>query len=64
MTYDIKDFTVWQRVQLHPATDLWMKGARFGEIVSIGKRYLHVRLDATGKIVRLAPRNVCEIVSL
>mgnify|MGYP000882881904 CR=1 FL=1 len=38
-----------QRVGLHPATDLWMRGARFGTVtgtaISNGKDMLMVALD-------------------
>jgi len=39
------DFSVGDRVELHPATDMWMRGARFGTVVKIGRTYVHVRLD-------------------
>lgn len=54
----MEDFTVGARVQLHPATDLWMRGARFGEIVKVGRKWLHVKVDRTGKVVKLSPSNV------
>lgn len=41
------------RVELSPATDLWMRGARYGEIVKAGKSIMTVKLDATGKTVRI-----------
>ena len=42
------------RVQLSPATDWWMRGARYGEIVKIGKSgMVHVKLDATGRTIRI-----------
>lgn len=31
--YDGVAYQVGDRVELHPATDLWMRGARFGEVV-------------------------------
>ena len=49
------------RVQLHPATDLWMRGARYGEVVKLGTKYAHIKLDATGKIVHISPDNLIEI---
>lgn len=51
------------RVQLHPATDLWMRGARYGEVVKVTNKSYHVRLDATGKVVRLTDRSIGEVVS-
>jgi len=49
------------RVQLHPATDWFMRGARYGTIERAGHNHLSVRLDATGRIVRLAPRDIQEV---
>jgi hypothetical protein len=49
------DFAVGQRVALHPATDLWMMGARFGEVTAIGRKAVSVRLDATGHVIRAEP---------
>ena len=58
------------RVQLHPATDAWMQGDRYGEIVGLGNRREYVdrstgehtfmrpyrvKLDKSGRIVRLHP---------
>jgi hypothetical protein len=31
--YDGKSYGVGDRVELHPGTDLWMRGARYGEVV-------------------------------
>lgn len=31
--YDGRAYTVGSRVELHPGTDLWMRGARHGEVV-------------------------------
>lgn len=43
----IRIFKKGDRVELHPALDLWMRGARYdGEVVKIGPRVCHVRLDA------------------
>lgn len=58
----LQDFTVGQRVELHPATDLWMMGARFGVVTLIGRKYVHVKLDRGNHwIVRLSPRHVIPI---
>lgn len=43
-----------ERVQLSPHLDLWMRGARYGEVVKRTRLYTHVRLDATGRVVKLA----------
>lgn len=38
-------FKVGDRVQLHPATDLWMRGARFGTVTKTGRSLVTVELD-------------------
>jgi hypothetical protein len=55
-------FQVGQRVQLHPATDRWMMGDRYGEVVKVGKVLVHVKLDKSRKIAKLHPSNVVEII--
>lgn len=30
--YDGKEYSVGDRVELHPGTDLWMRGARYGTV--------------------------------
>ncbi len=46
-------------MELHPATDAWMSGDRFGAIVA---RYedgtLTVRMDKSQKLYKVAPRDV------
>jgi hypothetical protein len=46
--YDGKYYSVGDRVELHPATDLWMSGARFGVVIGrvpTKKDEVRVRLD-------------------
>jgi len=31
--YDGKPYGIGDRVEIHPGTDLWMMGARYGEVV-------------------------------
>ena len=38
-------FSIGDRVELHPAHDLWMRGARFGTVEKLGTKWVHVRLD-------------------
>jgi len=50
--YDGAPYIVGDRVEIHPATDLWMMGARYGEVIgtSLTKRdRVKVRLDKMGK---------------
>jgi hypothetical protein len=41
-----------QRVQSHPATDCWMRGEKFGTVTQIGRKYIHVLMDRSGKVRR------------
>ena len=61
MDNTIKDFTVGQRVQMHPATDLFMRGARFGDVVSIGRKVIRVKLDKLSRPISVAPRNLLPV---
>jgi len=36
------------RVQLSPATDAWMAGDRFGEVVKLGTKFVHLGCDPGG----------------
>lgn len=46
--YDGNGYTVGDRVELHPGTDLWMRGARYGSVVGLSltpNDRVRVRLD-------------------
>jgi hypothetical protein len=46
--YDGSAYTVGSRVELHPGTDLWMQGARFGVVTGMSltpRDRVKVRLD-------------------
>lgn len=51
-------FETGNRVQLHPGTDLWMRGDRYGEVVEVTKTRVRVKLDKSGRKVWLQGRNV------
>jgi hypothetical protein len=51
--YPVSAFPPATRVELHPSTDLWMSGARYGAIVSAGYSRVKVRLDINGREVNL-----------
>jgi hypothetical protein len=43
---------VGKRIELHPGTDLWMRGARFGTVLSITPKGLYrVKLDKWPKVI-------------
>lgn len=50
---------VGDRCGMHPATDAWMRGERFGTIERVGRRgCVWVRLDASGRLRRVALVNL------
>lgn len=52
--YDGKGYGVGDRVELHPGTDLWMRGARFGTVEGTSltpKDRVKVRLDRGDRLV-------------
>lgn len=54
------DFLPGERVQLHPATDLWMMGAKYGTVVKVTKTRVHVKLDI-GRTVRLSGEYLAHV---
>lgn len=61
MTASPKDFRVGQRVQMHPATDAWMQGDRYGQIETLGRVYLHVKMDRSQRMLPMLPENVLAV---
>lgn len=57
----LEQFTVGDRVELHPATDRWMRGDRFGTVVKLGRRYVHVALDRSGDTRQFSPESVVRL---
>ena len=57
----VDQFRVNDRVQLHPATDRWMMGDQYGTVVQLGRKHLHVKMDRSGKTIRVSPGNIYEI---
>jgi len=69
-------FKKGERVQLHAATDDWMRGDRYGEVLGYGRkakyrdretgvifelRPVRVKLDKSGKVKRFHPDNVLPL---
>ena len=47
------------RVELHPGTDLWMRGARFGNVTEVtADRVVVVRVDGVRKLFRCSPHYI------
>ncbi len=51
------------RVELHPAYDLWMRGAKYGTVVKIKDEIAHVRMDhpQVRKLAKIPIRDLTEI---
>lgn len=56
-------FRKGERVQLHPATDQWMAGDRYGTVTGGGKRggAVRVKMDRSGKSVRVCAENLLYV---
>lgn len=55
-------FRPGDRVELHPGTDLWMSGARYGDVTRVTRTHVHVRVDKLNRVVRFNPNNLLEII--
>jgi hypothetical protein len=55
----VSQFHVGDLVELHPATDLWMRGCRYGEVTKVGRKYISVRVrNLKGRPVLFNPRDL------
>lgn len=52
---------IGDRVELHPATDRWIRGDRFGTVAKIGRKYVHVKLDRSGRTLPFTPGYVLTL---
>ena len=61
------EYQIGDRVQLHPATDDWVRGDRYGQIVSMPstrdrfKRY-EILMDRSNRVRRHAAGNINGVV--
>lgn len=60
--HSLSEFKVGDRVQLHPVTDAWMRGDRYGTVTAIGRYSVSVKLDKSGATRRIAPQLILEII--
>lgn len=59
--YDGAAYQIGDRVEVHPGTDLWMRGARYGEVVGTSltpQDRVKVKLDKTGARVWSGPEDM------
>jgi len=54
-------YTVGERVELHPGLDAWMRGDRFGVVVKLGTKYVHVMMDRSKRTLKVAP-NYMDVI--
>lgn len=52
------EYKVGDRIELHPATNAWLFGDRYGEIVKVGRKLYHVKMDRSGRTLKVLPRNI------
>jgi len=59
----IAGFCIGQRVQTHPATDSWMRGDRYGDVVGFkrGGGAIKVHLDVSGRTKAFDPNNLLHV---
>lgn len=57
-----KLFRLHERVELHPATDAWMRGDRYGTIKKVTKKYYHIAMDRSGRVLVVPERNVLSSI--
>jgi hypothetical protein len=57
----LTDFRPGDRVELHPGTDRWLMGDRFGIVERIGREHVHVALDKSGRVIAFHPLNLILI---
>jgi len=54
---------IGQRIQLHPGTDRWMMGDRYGEVVGFARdgRRVRVKLDKSGKTMLFHKERILDL---
>ena len=53
-------FPTGKRVELHPCTDQWMMGDRFGHVVRVKDGLVHVKMDRSQKTLKCKPDHILE----
>jgi hypothetical protein len=49
------------RVESGTHTDAWMRGDRYGNVVKVGRTYVHVSMDRSGRTLRFRPENLALV---
>lgn len=56
--FTVDDFHLGDNVELHPATDTWMQGDRFGIVSKLGRKYVYVLMDRSDTTKQMLPKHV------
>ena len=56
------DFRTGDRVELHPATTMWMRGDRYATVTRVGSTRVTVHLDRSARDVPLHASVILHIV--
>jgi hypothetical protein len=54
--------TAGDRIELHPATDAWMSGDRYGVVQRVGTTRVQVKLDRSGRERFVRFENIASVV--
>lgn len=60
-TFTLADFKVGDRVKIHPASDWFMRGIQYANVVKVGRKALTVQPAGMILTFKLNVRNVLEI---
>lgn len=55
------DLKPGDRIEMHPATDMWMRGDRYGTVTSLGTR-IRIHLDKSDRNVYVLPSSILKRV--
>lgn len=60
------DFRPGDRVGTHPASHAWISGRRFGDVVKVGRKWVHIESEtARGvAVIKMHPRNLAKVKGL
>lgn len=62
MNIKLYGISLGDRVEIHPAMDAWMQGDRYGEVLKVGRKLFSVKMDHSGRTLRIAPHNILRNV--
>jgi hypothetical protein len=54
-SYRVEHFREGMWIEMHPVTDFWLAGARYGTVVRVGREKVHVTLDLMPGVHAITP---------